>query len=624
MVLNVFASSFSGKCRRFFGALNRKKLTSFDEGSPLNRCLNLVDLTALGVGATLGLGVYVLAGSVAKTVAGPAVCISFLVAAVASAVAGLCYAEFAARVPKAGSAYVYSYVSVGEFVAFVIGWNLILEYVIGTASVASGMSSYIDSLVDKKIQKSFREAMPIDISFLSPYPDFLSFTFVMVLTLLLAFGVKESSLINNVFTVINLLTILLAIIAGSIHATTDYWKIDPATLSEDDRKLAGNGGFIPFGVTGIMEGAAKCFYGFVGFDAVATTGEEAKNPQRDIPLAIVISLAIIFGAYFSISTVLTMAVPYYLQDSDAPFPAVFDRYGLPAIKWIVTIGAVFALCTSMLGAMFPLPRVLYAMSNDGIIFKQLSKVHKKTKTPIVATLISGLLSGIMAIMFDLDQLIDMMSIGTLMAYTIVAISVLLLRYEPDELDAEEFSKPTKDESAMYRNLKNVFNLGGLNRPTKQSSIIVNWSIVLFSCFTALFCAIVAKGRKSVFTESYYLAAFVITVVGMGVLMVIMIRQPMADVELSFKVPLVPYIPCLSVVFNLYLMFQLDLHTWIRFLAWLFVGLLIYFMYGISHSEEREEGRAARMVRKEHRDNENKLKEDERKMAEQQEKEVTSF
>lgn len=177
-----------------------------------------------------------------------------------------------------------------------------------------------------------------------------------------------------------------------------------------------------------MEGAAKCFYGFVGFDAVATTGEEAKNPQRNIPLAIVISLAVIFAAYFGISTVLTLMLPYYEQDKDAPFPYVFDNVGWHTIKWIVTSGAVFALCTSMLGAMFPLPRVIYAMAKDGVIFKKLAKIHDRTQTPLVATLLSGLFSGVMAALFNLEQLIDMMSIGTLLAYTIVAVCVLILRY----------------------------------------------------------------------------------------------------------------------------------------------------------------------------------------------------
>ncbi|XP_060529689.1 high affinity cationic amino acid transporter 1 isoform X2 [Cylas formicarius] len=567
--------------RNIFKVLTRRKTDSDESTSEMARCLNLVDLVGLGVGSTLGLGVYVLAGSVAKTVAGPAVCLSFLVAAVASAVAGLCYAEFASRVPKAGSAYVYSYVTVGEFAAFVIGWNLILEYVIGTASVARGLSNYIDALAGNHIRLGLRDFAPMDINFLSQYPDFLAFAFVILITALLSFGVKESSLLNNIFTVLNLLTVCIVLVSGSIKATTKYWNIPSSKVPIG----YGTGGFFPYGISGVMAGAAKCFYGFVGFDAVATTGEEAKNPQRNIPLAIMISLLIIFAAYFGVSTVLTMMSPYFDQDSDAPFPYVFDKVGWPIIKWIVTSGAVFALCTSMLGAMFPLPRVIYAMAQDGIIFKPLAKVNAGTKTPIIATTLSGLLSGFMALIFDLDQLIDMMSIGTLMAYTIVAISVIILRYQVDEDKPHLQQHESSKHSNVYNGFIEIFNLNNNKEASTRTSRITNWSIIIYSIFTALLAAIIINATEPIFTEPFYFVGFVVSLGALFILLAVIARQPAVDPQLSFKVPLVPLIPCLSVFFNLYLMLELDLHTWIRFIAWLVIGLLIYFFYGIQNSEE---------------------------------------
>ncbi|ERL86803.1 hypothetical protein D910_04208 [Dendroctonus ponderosae] len=563
---------------RIFKLLTRRKTDAGDTVSEMARCLSLLDLSALGVGATLGLGVYVLAGSVAKTVAGPAVCLSFLAAAIASAFAGVCYAEFAARVPKAGSAYVYSYVTVGEFIAFVIGWNLILEYVIGTASVARGLSNYIDALATNRISVTFRAWLPMDVSFLSQYPDLLAFLLVLVLTGLLAFGVKESSMLNNIFTVLNLLTVGLVIVCGSIKADTNNWKL-PAVEGY------GTGGFMPYGVAGVMAGAAKCFYGFVGFDAVATTGEEAKNPQKDIPLAIVISLLIIFGAYFAVSTVLTLMLPYYDQNADAPFPYAFDQVGWTTVKWIVTSGAVFALCTSMLGAMFPLPRVIYAMAKDGIVFKPLGRVHRWTQTPLVATILSGIFSGFMAMIFDLNQLIDMMSIGTLLAYTIVAVCVLILRYQVDgdqvvkSLDTDEYP------ATFYSGFVDIFNLHNNKEANVRSSRIANWSVAIFSIFAALLAAIIIHVPTLIFSEPFYCVGFVISLVAMLALVVVIARQPVVDVHLTFKVPLVPFIPCLSVFFNLYLMLELDLHTWIRFLVWLIIGFLIYFCYGIRNSVE---------------------------------------
>ncbi|XP_016959525.1 cationic amino acid transporter 3 [Drosophila biarmipes] len=553
-------------------ALTRRKTEDVSEGeSQLARVLNLFDLTALGVGSTLGLGVYVLAGQVAYNIAGPAVTISFLIAAIASAFAGICYAEFAARVPKAGSAYVYSYVTIGEFVAFTIGWNLILEYVIGTASVARGLSGYFDSLIDNNMSKALNGSMHIDVDFLGDYPDFLSFGMVLLLAAILAFGAKESSFLNNIFTTVNLVTIAIVLVAGAMNANPDNWRIPEKDVPEG----FGTGGFMPFGIAGVMAGAAKCFYGFVGFDCIATTGEEAINPKRNIPLSIVVSLIIIFLSYFGVSTVLTMMLPYFSQDKDAPFPHAFDEVGWYTIKWIVTIGAVFALCTSLLGAMFPLPRILYAMGKDGILFKKLSTVHSYTKTPLLATIVSGIFASIMALLFNLDQLVDMMSIGTLLAYTIVAICVLVLRYQDEEM--------TKLVSVKAPNVfRQFFNGNSFREPNSMTSAITKVGIVVFAIFCLVWCSF-----QKVFDLDSTGGIVALSLVGAVLILICVVigMQPVSTIELTFKVPLVPFVPCLSVFANLYLMFQLDLNTWIRFLIWIVIGYVIYFCYGMRNSTQ---------------------------------------
>ncbi|XP_018366564.1 PREDICTED: high affinity cationic amino acid transporter 1 [Trachymyrmex cornetzi] len=581
---------------RLWKALSRRRVELENEdtkGERLARVLGLFDLTALGVGATLGLGVYVLAGSVAKETAGPAVSVSFLIAAIASAFAGLCYAEFASRVPKAGSAYVYSYITVGEFIAFIIGWNLILEYVIGTASVARGLSSYIDALIGNVMGNALRSLMPIDVSFLSEYPDFFAFAMVMLLVVLLCIGVKESSILNNIFTVVNLITITIVIVAGSMKADPSNWSIAPEDIP-DSVKNGGTGGFMPFGISGVMAGAAKCFYGFVGFDAVATTGEEAKNPQRHIPLAVVLSLIVIFIAYFGISIVLTMMLPYYAQSADAPFPHAFDEIGWPVVKWIVNIGAIFALCTSLLGAMFPLPRVLYAMASDGIIFKTLSTVHPKTMTPIYGTVLSGLLIGLMTLIFNLQQLIDMMSIGTLLAYTIVAICVLILRYQKEENSNVSVILPTSNyiQLTPINIFKELFNLQNRKEPTELSNKIANVGIAFLCIVICIITFLISN------MGAHLLAGNMVISVTLSVLAIVLFlnlaaigRQPVQRTELSFKVPLVPLIPCLSIFINTYLMLQLDIFTWIRFATWLLIGFCIYGFYGIVHSEQGKRDKA---------------------------------
>ncbi|XP_008548797.1 cationic amino acid transporter 2 [Microplitis demolitor] len=570
---------------KLWKALTRKRIDRDLEGKgKLARVLGLFDLTALGVGATLGLGVYVLAGSVAKGTAGPAVCISFLIAAIASALSGMCYAEFASRVPKAGSAYVYSYVTIGEFVAFVIGWNLILEYVIATASVARGLSNYVDSLIENKMRNYFHSVMPINVSFLSEYPDFFAFTVVLLLSLLLCIGAQESSYLNMGFTAVNLTTVLIVIVAGSIKADPANWNIDPAKIPPEF-KNAGTGGFMPFGISGVMIGAAKCFYGFVGFDAVAATGEEAKNPQKTIPLAIVISLAVIFAAYFSISTVLTMMWPYYDQDSEAPLPYVFQQIGWPSIKWIVNLGAVSALCTNLLGSMFPLPRILYAMGSDGVMFKFLAQVHDKTRTPIFGTLVSGIFIGLMTLMFNLEQLIDMMSIGTLLAYTIVAISVLVLRYQKANQGVKiSMNTIPEERPSPLDYCRQIFNVDNQTVPSDFSSEISSWGIVIFASAAFIFGLIFNCVH---FDDSAINVFLYVILILIGIILIVTVfaisRQPIDPIKLAFKVPLVPFSPCLSIFINLFLMLQLDVFTWIRFAVWMVIGFCIYFFYGMKNS-----------------------------------------
>ncbi|XP_039288773.1 high affinity cationic amino acid transporter 1 [Nilaparvata lugens] len=552
-----------------------------DAGTPkLARVLGLFDLCALGVGSTLGVGVYVLAGAVARHDSGPAVTLSFLVAAIASAFAGVCYAEFAARVPKAGSAYVYSYVSVGELIAFIIGWNLVLEYIIGTASVARGFSNYVDSIMGNVMRDTLTEYLPLNMSFLSPYPDFLSCTVVLVLSLLLAWGVKESTLMNNIFTIVNLITVVTVIVCGSMKADLKNWSL------HDVPAKAGSGGFMPFGISGVMAGAAKCFYGFIGFDCVATTAEEAKNPQRNIPLSIIFSLIIIFLSYFGIATVLTMMYPYYLQDPYAPLPYAFEKVGMPAVKVMVTVGAIFALCASLLGSLFPLPRMIYAMAIDGLLFRKFALIHPKWLTPINATLFAGFIGAIMAALFNLEQLIDMMSIGTLLAYTIVAMCILVLRYrDVNPTGSFEHNRKVKSNVAMDK-FVTLFNLTSSKHPSSASEQIANWSIALLIASLAAVCLCLIHLEGQIVAGSYWAISLlsILSAISLIVLLVIY-RQPQNDTVLSFKAPGIPLVPALSIFMNTFLMLKLDMHTWIRFSIWLFIGMIIYIFYSIPNSVE---------------------------------------
>ncbi|XP_061824043.1 probable cationic amino acid transporter [Nerophis lumbriciformis] len=389
-------------------------------GTRLARVLSTTDLVSLGVGSCVGTGMYVVSGLVAKEMAGPGVVVSFIIAAVASILSGVCYAEFGVRVPKTtGSAYTYSYVTVGECVAFFIGWNLILEYLIGTAAGASALSSMADSLANHSIS-SFMTAHVGTLNGFGKgeqsYPDLLALLIALLVTVVVALGVKNSVGLNNVLNVINLLVWLFMMVAGLFFVSGDNWDQDS---------------FLPFGWSGVMQGAATCFYAFIGFDIIATTGEEAKSPNTSIPYAITASLITCLTAYVSVSVILTLMVPYNEIDADAPLMEMFAKHGCLFAKYIVAVGSIAGLTVSLLGSLFPMPRVIYAMAGDGLLFKFLANVSSYTETPAVACVVSGFSAALLSLLVSLRDLIEMMSIGTLLAYTLVSLCVLLLRYQPE-------------------------------------------------------------------------------------------------------------------------------------------------------------------------------------------------
>ncbi|KAF9210209.1 hypothetical protein BGZ59_009747 [Podila verticillata] len=413
---------------------NTRTFASLDQESAesqMNRVLGIKDLSALGVGAIIGTGIFVLTGVVANDKAGPAVVISFIIASVVAGLAALSYAEMACLVPIAGSAYTYTYATCGELMAWIIGWDLILEYLVGAATVSVGFSHYLGAFFEdafgwtanpKWMNAPFKYKTD-QFGLTENYFSVPSFVIVVLLTILLCRGIRSSTRVNNVLVIIKLIVILVFIFGAASSVNTDNYKpfIPP-----------NEGTFGKFGGSGVLRGATVVFFAFIGFDAISTAAQEARNPQRDLPISIGISLIGCTVLYVATALVMTGVVNYKDIVREAAFKLVADQSGGKWLAIFCEVGILAGLVSVMLVLLIGQPRIFFAMALDGLFPAWAGKLHPKYKTPLASTAIAGFICASAGGLFPIDLLADLTSVGTLFAFFLVHMSVLILRWrEPN-------------------------------------------------------------------------------------------------------------------------------------------------------------------------------------------------
>ena len=400
----------------------------------LKRSLTALDLVMLGIGAIIGTGIFVLTGRAAAANAGPAVALSFIVAGVASTFAGLCYSEMASMIPISGSAYTYSYATMGELVAWIIGWDLILEYLVAAAAVSVGWSGYVVAFMHDTFGVDLPKAWvgaPVlwsekqqHFELTGAYLNLPAVLVVLAVTALLVRGIKESARFNTIIVFMKVTVVLLFIAFAWRFVKTENWHpfVPPNA-----------GTFGRFGASGVLQGATMVFFAYIGFDAVSTAAQETRNPQRDLPIGILVSLGICTVLYIAVSLILTGVVPYQKLNVPHPIAVGVEATGQLWLATAVEIGAIAGLSSVMLVMLLGQPRIFFAMANDGLFPPLAAKVHPRFGTPYVTTIITGVVCAVAGGVLPIDILAELTSIGTLFAFVLVSIGVMILRIKRPEI-----------------------------------------------------------------------------------------------------------------------------------------------------------------------------------------------
>ncbi|VEL41649.1 unnamed protein product [Protopolystoma xenopodis] len=405
-------------CKGLLLRLVRRRFLASDTKlhTPLDRCLSLWHLILSGISYMIGAGLYVLTGTLIRDHAGPATCISFLLASISAVFTAMCYAEFSTLVPRSGSSYSYTYLMLGELTAFMIGWTMISDLLFSIAAISKALSGTINWMTSGAIATWQNQTLPhlAKSTMLAPTPDLVAAGFLLILFIITASGTHRSMTFGAVVSVIQLIALTVMAIAcfviGSVKNWTDF------------------GGFMPFGLAGVLNGSGIAVFAFSGFEAVSNASEEAKNPRRDLPIAMFVSLAVVTFIYLFSSLGLSFLVPKDMIDYSSPFPAGFELAGQTGMMWFAAVATLLATGATKVVSMFVIPRMFYSMASDGLIFKCLSLLEPRTRVPLLGLVVGTLISILLALFFNVETLADFTSIGILFCYFIIGVDLLVLRY----------------------------------------------------------------------------------------------------------------------------------------------------------------------------------------------------
>ncbi|CAG9466258.1 unnamed protein product [Pedinophyceae sp. YPF-701] len=539
------------------------------EGTALEKSLSAVDVIAFGIGSTVGAGLFVITGRAASEYAGPAITLSFLLASIACLLSALCYAELAARIPVAGSAYSYTYVSLGEGAAWFIGWNITLEYAVAASAVARGWAGYLAAFLDSVGYPLPWWLYSIPLT-KSPFLESgcpIAALLVLACTGVLLCGVRESSRMNKAMTAVNLAVIMFIIFVGVQHVSTDNWEP-----------------FAPRGVDGVVSGAAYAFFSYIGFDAVCTLGEELRDPRRDLPVGIIGSLAAVTVLYIAVSAVLTGMVPVSQIDADAPLAAAFVSAGLPWAARLVAFGSVTILTATTFCSLFGQPRVLLSMARDGLIPRAFGNVTHGTHVPAFGTVVSGVASAVMALLFGISELTDVISIGTLSAFMVVCFSVLVLRFRGAATKAELLG-PGVGSAAARRGGWWLRVRAAAARRTAPWMWIAGFFVAAVLLNVAVRTDIGSDddSGEGVRTWPVWSLLPVLALTFLPPLALSSLYEMNTAQMADDGAQKVPWIPCLGIVVNVHLIAGLTEGAMVRMVVWTAMGAAIYAAYGYKSS-----------------------------------------